>query len=313
MRKIDCLILRSLLVFSLFSISGCGSDSQKEIIAVVGDTKITTVEFQYKIDSLKIKNSASAKKILGELVDSQVAYASALKAGYDKKPELIQAFQRMVTQRFLIDRLDPLIHQIIVTEEEIEAYYTEHAREFTTSARVRAAVIKIEVPVNATADQKEWFLQKAEAARNEALKLASHVRSFGEVAINYSDDQSSRYRGGDTGWIKIMSKRNRLEKKVMKQLIDLDPGVVSPIIIGENGVYLVKVIERQEPQLQPLVQIKGIIRHKVLMDKKKQVGKNFYASLKKEINVAIDDENVLKISLSDTKPRNHPPPMLPEQ
>ncbi|MFH2094046.1 MAG: peptidyl-prolyl cis-trans isomerase [Pseudomonadota bacterium] len=312
MRKRSGLLIGSFIVFSLFIISGCGSDSQKEIVAVVGDTKITTAQFQHKIDSLKIKNSAATKIILGDLVDSQVAYAAAVKAGYDKNPDLIQAFQQMVTQRFLNDRLDPIIHQIKVSEEEIEVYYTAHAMEFTTSAMVRAAVIKIEVPVQASADQKERFLQKAEAARNEALKLASHVRSFGEVAINYSDDQSSRYRGGDTGWIKILSKRNRLEKKVMEQLTDLDPGVVSPIIIGENGIYLVKVIERQEPELRPIVQIKEIIRHKVLIDKKKQVEKEFYAGLKKQINVFIDDQAVLKISLFDAQPGDKPPPRLPE-
>ena len=295
-------------------IPGCGSDSPKDFVAVVGKKKITVDEFQKKMSIRKKSFSNSEKKeLLDEMVTFEVLYASAVKAGYDKKPKLMEAFRRMVTQKFIRDKLDPLVMQLTVSENDINEYYKEHIQEFSTSPMIRAAIIKIEVPTRVSTEKKEFYKQKAKEARKEALMLSSHVRSFGAVAIKFSDDQSSRYRGGDTGWIKTNSTRNKWENKVMETLVSLEPGVTSPIITGEKGFYLVKVIERKETTIKPLAKVKHMINHQILTKKKKMVKEEFYATLKKDISVSVDDAKLAILHPSGNKTDDQTPPELPKQ
>ncbi len=93
----------------------------------------------------------------------------------------------------------------------------------------------------------------------------------------------------------------------------LTQGAISSVIDGEKGYYVIKVIDRKEPEVKPLSKVQNKIRHQLMVIKKKQVRDKFYTTLKKNINVSVNDTALARVKLSGKKSDNKIPPKLPEQ
>ena len=86
---------------------------------------------------------------------------------------------------------------------------------------VHAALIRIAASPHAVGKDKAELLKRAETARTEALALEPGVPGFGGVAVNYSEDQDSRYRGGDIGWLQAGTIDGRWDRKVSEAVFAL--------------------------------------------------------------------------------------------
>jgi len=204
--------------------------------------------------------------------------------------------------------------KIVVSETEIEDYYLRHQSDFSSPGRARAAVIQILVPPMASADKKAQLARRAEAARAEALNLDPATRSFGPVAVKYSDHQPTRYRGGDTGWLQPARGDARWPAEVMAAVFVLEEaGKVSPVITGPAGYYLVKLMELRESAPRPLGALKERIRHQLLVLKKAKVEREFYEELKTKVPVRVNRARLEAIEppKSGTVKDARQPPGLP--
>jgi len=254
--------------------------------------------------------------LLDDMVRSEVIYAAARKAGYDQDPEILVHFKRLIANKFIQDHLEPRLTELSVSEAEIETYYNKHQSDFVTPKKVRAAVIRITLSVTASEEKKSELLYRAEAARAEALEQAHGTPSFGAIAVKYSDDQATRYRGGDIGWIQEKKSRSRWDEEVITALFSLTKvGEISPVITTTSGHYLVKLMEVRESAPRSLAEVKGWISHKILKDKKKQVVDDFYNDLGRRVSITINEELVASIKPPADKSSSKPmaPPALPER
>lgn len=252
--------------------------------------------------------------LLDDMVRSEVLYAAACKAGYDHDPEILVQFKRLIANKFIQDHLEPRLAELSVSEAEIEAYYNKHQADFVIPKKVRAAIIRITVPARALEEKKSELLDRAEAARAEALEQAQGTPSFGAIAIKYSDDQATRYRGGDIGWIQEKKSRSRWDEEVITALFSLTKvGEISPVITTTSGHYLVKLMEVRESSPRSLAEMKNWISHNILKDKKKQVVDDFYKNLRRQVSVTVNEELVASIKPQADKSSSKPmePPALP--
>ena len=146
------------------------------------------------------------------------------------------------------------------------------------------------------------------------MHLPDATRTFGSVAVKYSDDQATRYRGGDTGWIKVGNPRTRWEPEVMQALLALrELGEISPVITTDSGHYLVRLMGREEPALRTLAEVSSQIRHQLLAGKKAAVEARFHEELRKRIAVTVDKELLRSVTapkIEETMAAR--PPSLPE-
>jgi len=253
--------------------------------------------------------------LLEKMIRSEVLYSAAQKAGYDKDPEILARQKRMVANEFRKEHLDPQIDHITITDEEVEQYYIEHQEDFKIPGMVQAAIIRISVPPGASEEKKAQLFRRAGAARVEALALDTETRSFGSVAVTYSDDQSTRYKGGDTGWLKIGDTSYRWEQDVMETIFSLSqPGEVSPIISTPSGFYIVKCMEIKDSGPRPLAQLKEYIRYQILEQKKAQIEAEFYEKLKRKIPIKINRGLLSAIEPPEEgiKDQKISPPALPK-
>ncbi len=285
-------------------------------IAVIGSINVTEKAFKAEMEKVgfglpgRFEKPEQREALLEDMVRAEVLYATALSDGYDKKPTILDALKRIIINQYRQDYLEPELSKITVTEDEIRLFYNEHTSEFSTPQMLRAAVIKISVPAKASDEKRAELLKRAEDARAEAMTLDRATLSFGAVAVKYSDDQVSRYRGGDTGLIKQGIADARWGKEVMDAIFSLiEPGQVSSVIVSPGGYYIVKLMETKQSVTRPLAEVKEMIQSRLFFEKKVQKEKEFYRKLATPLKVEINRELLGKIQPPEAGARPAPPAM----
>ena len=287
-----------------------------EPLALVDNKPITAAEFQGQMARrhARIINQDQKEALLEEMIRIELLYAAALKAGYDKDPQIRASLKQFMANKYREDVLEPRFEKITVSEKEIENYYKKHQSDFITPIMVRTAIIRISVSTYASKQKKAQLLKRAEAARIEALNLSPATRSFGSVAVTYSDHQSTRYRGGDTGWLQVGRDDQYWPDEVMETIFSLkETGKVSPVITSPTGYYLVKLMGRRGGSALPLGALKERIRHQLLAQKKAEVECGFYKELKGNVPVWVDRARLQAIEPSEGRigKEEKQPPGLP--
>lgn len=303
--------------FLLFAGYGHAENSAApdQLLAKIDGSSITVHSFKAEMEKRghglpgRFASREQMAGLLNDMVQDELVYVAAIKAGYDKNPEIAEALKRMIEGKFREDNLGPELSKISVTDGEIETYYSANASLFSEPETVRAAVIYINVPEKASVEKKAELLQRAEEARTGALKLDSSVRSFGGLAVKYSDDKATRYRGGDTGLLK-RTVQSRWPKELHDAIFSsAKPGEVGPLITGPDGYYVVKLIERNQTSIRPVGDVREMIRTYIFQDKKMKVEREFFDKLKKETEVSVN--NVLLESITPPGALLPEPPALP--
>jgi len=311
----------SIFCFFLLGVGACRNEKKSlpsDVIATVAEVPITVKAFQGEmvrrrshIDALEQKEA-----LLDQMVRSRTLYVAAQKEGYSQDPEILARLRQLIAGKYKQDKLDPQLEKITISDQEIEVYYTQHQTDFTTPKKVRAAIIYLALPHKASEETKTQLAQRVEAARTEALALDPETSTFGSVAVTYSDDQATRYRGGDIGWLSegAVNKNSRRPEKIIEAIFSLtEPGQVSPIITTTEGYYLAKLVEVRQSTPQPLTQVKDRIRYTLLRQKKERIEAEFYEKLKKKIPVQINKSLLPKIKSpgEGTGDKKNSPPALP--
>jgi peptidyl-prolyl cis-trans isomerase D len=140
----------------------------------------------------------------------------------------------------------------------IEQFYRENASRYDTKKRVRARHVLARVAPDAPAEQ-------AEAARRRVEEAAERVRrgeDFGKVAGEVSEDENTRGRGGELGFLT----EALLEKPFADAAFALGPGQVSGPVRTAAGWHVVQVEEVIEPRTIPLDDVRLDIAREILVN-----------------------------------------------
>ena len=289
-----------------------------EAVAVIDGKPITIQMFKNEMARRPGRFATIKEKeaLLEEMVRFEMVYVAARRAGYDHDPQILARLKQMMVNKFRQDRFRPRLTELRVTDNELEDYYQRHQSDFATPKMVRAAVIQIKVPDRASKEKKAQLSQRAEAARAEALKLNPSTSSFGGVAVKYSDHQSTRYRGGDTGWLQTGESGYRWDKEVLKAIFSLSEiGKVSPVITTHTGYYIIKLMQIKQSAERPFAAVENRIRHLVLEHKKTRLEHEFYEELKANIPVKVYRSRLdsIKGPAAGSEKKRRQPPALPGQ
>ena len=149
----------------------------------------------------------------------------------------------------LLEQIDGVLRQASEpSDADVREYYDANIEKFTEPEQVRLSVILL--PVAAWADGATW-----DAAREKATGILEEIREgqeFADAAREYSADPSAA-NGGDLGYVHA----GVLDGELLQVVGELDAGEIStdPVTVLE-GVVLVRVEDRREPQLRRLVEVR---------------------------------------------------------
>lgn len=192
------------------------------------------------VDALRF----SAVDFLQEVnVDDKEAetYYNAHKQNYTIPPQYSLAYLTISPKSFE--------KNIQITESEITEFYNDYPEQFTTPVRVHAEHILIDVPQNPTPQQK------ADIQRTYmTITTLIGKEPFEKVAKDFSQDEATKDKGGDLGWIKKGDALPEFEQAVFST----ESGQIA-VTQTKLGVHIIKVLGREEPRIQKLDEVKNAI------------------------------------------------------
>lgn len=147
------------------------------------------------------------------------------------------------------------------TTPEMEAYYKEHAKDFTHPETVSASHILIGATEGTDANTKSASLAKAQALRDQLRGGAD----FAELAKTNSSCPSSQ-RGGDLGSFE----RGQMVPEFEEAAFKLKPGEISDVVETKFGYHIIKISQHNDAGTEPFKkiapQVKDSLQQKKLSD-----------------------------------------------
>lgn len=254
---------------------------------------------------------ANKDALLDELIRFEVLAARAEKDGILRDPDFVRTVKRMAIQRLEERALSQSKAELEVSDAEVEAYYREHAADYRLPERIHVAVVHVSVPAIVSPEKETELAARAETAREEALALPGATRNFGYVAAKYSDDQATRYKGGDAGWLTKGAGAYRWDEAVVAAVLALsEPGAISPVLEDGNGFYVFRLMERTPESTVELERVAGGIRMELARRKRTAVLERLYAESREACRVRVDQallETVQPPGIRPSRPVGPPP------
>ncbi len=239
------------------------------------------------------------RALLEALIRYEMLIVAARRAGFDQHPDVVATFERYLGMRFEQDTLEKQLAEIEVKDDDVKAYYLENKERWAVDPRARAALIKIDVPPQASGETRKAAAERAAEALRQARELGPDVEDFGPVARTYSTDRATRLVGGEIGWIAHREGYVWPPAVVDAVFALTEPGQLGPVVETERAFYLVKLVDKKPHVYQPLETVTAGIRHELLRQRRRELRADFFRRLAQEITVEIDEEMLRAIPPPD--------------
>lgn len=242
-----------LVMIGGLSIFGC--NQQGDVIAKVGDRKITAPEFAAYRHFKRIPDNDQKRgdALLNDYLQREALAQAITETGsLDKAQidaELDEFRQQMLISRYFESFLDKA-----VTESAIQNFYAANADRYEEK-RVHVAHILIRTRPEMTDAELKAKLTQA----HEIASLANSGKDFSELAAQYSEDELSAKKGGDLGWMKA----GAIDASFSKEAFELAVGKTSEPVKTPYGFHILKVLEAPTVVKQPFDAVKGDIRYEL--------------------------------------------------
>ena len=313
-----CVVACSVLLF----LAGCtrestssrteaaGSRFSDSDVARVGRATISREAFEREWN--RRTDARSKEELLQELIRFESLLANARTAGLDRDPEIVAAFNRMVVGKFQEDQLHRRgLDSIQVSESEVQQYHEGHPERFTTPNQIRLGLIRRRASPKAAPAAREQLRQEAQALWNQARQASDD--GYRQLAVQHSDDQATRYAGGDTGWFVPERITSRWEPEIMQAALALSqPGELAPLVETRSGYYIVKLLGTQPASRRPLGEVRDGIQYQLRMEKAQQLREKLFEEMQAGLAIEINRASLDTIPDRPMQTATARPPPLPK-
>ncbi len=217
-----------------------------------------------------------------------------------------QAFARLErqTRDFAMLTIKPELDKAVVTDEDVNAYYTENPSEFLTEEQVVVEYIELEKSAffdkvdvdetelkalyeaeiaNLTEQRHAAHIlvevagdvtdEQAEAKAQSALERINSGEDFAAVAKELSSDIGSAEQGGDLGF----AAPGVYDPAFEEALFDLEKGQVSAPVRTDYGWHVIKLLDVKEAEIPTFASLKDKLTQSL---KEQQVEQRFVEAIK---------------------------------
>ncbi len=184
-----------------------------------------------------------------ELASSIHPTDAELSAYYAKNAGRYQVPEKRSARYALLD-LAKLRETTKVGDDDLRAYYNAHMDQYKVENRAHVEHILFKTIGKTDAEITE-IRQKAE----EVLKKAKSGANFEDLAKKYSEDDATKAKGGDLGWI--------VEKQTVPEFeqaaFNVSKGSVSDLVKTQYGFHIIKVLDRETAHTKPFEEVRSTI------------------------------------------------------
>ena len=203
--------------------------------------------------------------VLNQWLDKKLVDIEALKRQYDMTSDLkdmVRRYKEQIIKNTFITTV--IIPQIIISEMDLKAYYTDHQDEFLKPDMYKMQQITVK-------DREE-----AEEIENALKKGAS----FSWLAKTKSAD-SYALTGGDAGWLM----RSGLPRPLRDIIDSMNPGDISPIIEDTEYYKIFMFQEKSRKEPEDFSTVKSSVQAKLFREKFQEILSGYTEKLKEEAEI----------------------------
>ncbi len=222
--------------------------------------------------------------LVREILIKKAIVAEAIKAGFDKKPEIREQLSYVFDNYLSQEYLDKVVTaDVTVPEEDLKKYYQEHEKDFQLPEQVKVRHILIASSKEATPEEREKARTKAE----EILQRLIKGEDFSKLAREFSEDPISAPKGGELAAITI-GKTN--SKEFEKAAFALKTGQLSDIVTTSYGFHIIKMDERREKRTATFSEVRDYIYNKLKAELAQKKIQDFVKQAMQDDKMEIFDE-----------------------
>jgi peptidyl-prolyl cis-trans isomerase C len=261
---------------SLLLLTGCTPPPEEGVVALVNGRQITQTEFEARWGELaeatkvRYEKEGGKRRFLDELITRELLMQEARKLGLDQNDAIRDRAQRYKEQLILDELLkDRIKTKIELSNEELDAFYEQHAQELLTPLKVRVS---------------QMLLPNISAAK-DLEKQINQGGHFAQFAQRYSIDEKSKAKGGDLG----PYRKDLVVPEVDEVIQTLKPGFVSAPIKTDAGYYLVMVSSLDTEIIQADVAVRERLRQELLNEKRRKRFDDVIVDIRAKATIRLKD------------------------
>jgi peptidyl-prolyl cis-trans isomerase SurA len=252
-------------------------DARKEIIEQLIDKKLTDQEIEkagIKVDEQEIDGQIESIKEKNFMTDEDLR-ESLEREGLTLKKYRQQMKKRIQRQRLLDYKVKS---KLIITREEIKAYYEEHKDQFAETVEYHLRNIILKVPDFAGDEEKKETRLRMESLRERLQK----GESFETLARLYSESSLAE-SGGDLGRFKLAE----LSQQIQDAIKDLPVGGYTDILSTDQGYQMFFIGEIIKTPGKTFEQASSAIEEELYNNRLDEALKSWLNNLRKEALIKI--------------------------
>ena len=237
--------------------TSCAPPPEEGVLALVNGRQITQTDFDIRWGELAEATKARYQKeggkrlFLDELITREMLMQEARKLGLDQSDVIRDRAQRYREQLILDELLkDRIKTKVELTNEELNAFYEQHANELLPPLKVRVS---------------QMLLPNISAAKDLEHQV-NQGGSFAKFAQRYSIDFKTKANGGDLG----PYRKELVVPEVDAVIHTLKPGMISAPIKTGAGYYLVMISPLDKEIIEADVAVRERLRQELLNEKRRK-------------------------------------------
>lgn len=258
-----------------------GRVSTAQVVATVGNEKITEKEFKERLEKVRKEavNPPTPQQFLEDLVRYKVGVQEARKKDLQKDPYVIDQMEQAMYRLLVENAIGEQVKAIKITEADLRKYYEKNPE-------VRLSHILIEFKPDSTPEEKQLAQKRAQEILAEVLKSK---RPFEELVKLYTDDVLSKTTNGDIGF----QSRVNLAPPIYDTALKMKVGEIHKTLLETRyGFHIIKLTGKRTFQEAN----KSQIRIAVYDEKRGELFNNYFLGLKKKYKIELN-----KAAIQDLK------------
>ena len=255
----------------------------QQLIGVVGDAAFVSdsqAEAMLRLQSEE-RQFSEFKVAAAQFADKVKIDPAAVQKYYENNKAQF-AVAEQVKAEYLVLSHEALLKQVLVSENDVKAWYDGHKDSFQQAEERRASHILI--MANGDADAK----QKAKAKAEDVLKeIEKSPTKFAELAKQYSQDPGSAKKGGDLGFFARGMMVKPFEEAVFKQ----KEGEISGLVESDFGFHIIKLTGVKPGKVRALDDVRAEIEGEL---KRQAAARKFAEAAEAFSNMVYEQSDSLK-------------------
>jgi peptidyl-prolyl cis-trans isomerase D len=261
------------------------------------------LEFRRRNEKVKIDYALIKPSDLATTIHPTEA---ELSAWFNQNSSRYQIPEKRSARYALLD-LSKLRSDIHVSDDTLRDYYNAHIDDYKVENRVHAEHILFKTVGKTDAEVAE-IRKKAE----DVLQQAKHGANFEDLAKKYSEDDGSKTKGGDLGWIVD----GQTVPEFQQAAFSLPKGSISDLVKTQYGFHIIKVLDHEQAHTKSFEEVRDSILQPVvdqkLSDEANQISAQMAEAVRQSDRQPLDDlAKKFHLTLGDTQPVGYTDAILP--